>query len=150
MEQAQPTQTDWDVGAHHHVHFEEPDILVATLKGWIELEHAQTFIDITRKLASRGPVYWVVHMQEMEGYPYPRLRPEARTYLADHSQSDWFKGILHVGGGILQRITIKGLTLAMMLTGSRSRFETIFPDTMEDAWAMIDAHRAKPSSSGKS
>lgn len=141
MAQPPTPSTEWAVGTHH-LRFEEPDILVATLREWITEAHAQQFIDISRQLAARQPVYWVVHQVPTADFPYPRLEPKARQYLAKHSNSDWFKAIVHVGGGLLQHITIKGLTVALMLTGTR-RFESEFKGSLEEARAWIEAHRAK-------
>lgn len=146
MAQLPIPSTEWVVGTHH-LRFEEPDILVATVREWITEAHAVEFIDISRQLASRHPVYWVVNQEATKEFPYPRLEPKARQYLARHSCSDWFKGIVHVGGGLLQHITIKGLTLALMLTGTR-RFESEFKDSLEEARAWIEEHRAKSSSPG--
>jgi hypothetical protein len=136
----------WIVGNHELI-FEPPDTLRAIIRGWITYEDGVKWVAIMRDLA--GPdlvprtVYCVVQMTPMPGFPYPRLSQEARQYLAKESSSDWFKAIVYVGGGILQKITAKGLTVAMLLSG-RKRFDVEFVDSQEKAMQWIEAHRKAP------
>lgn len=134
--------SEWCVGTHH-VEFKSPDILVARLRGWITGDDARQLVELTQAAGSHEPVYFVVSMEPMEGFPFPRLSVEGRRYLAANARSEWFKAILHVGGDIPQKITIKGLTLALMLTGIRTRFESVFPADLVSALAWIEEHRLK-------
>lgn len=133
---------EWIVG-NHHLRFEPPDLLWARVRGWITAEDAPEWVKIMSQLSAAGPVYCVVLMEPMEGFPYPRLSQEARQYLARNSNSDWLKGLIFVGGGLLQRITAKGLTVAMLLSG-RKRFDVEFVDTLAQAQQWIARHRATP------
>ncbi|MBZ4421905.1 hypothetical protein [Myxococcus sp. RHSTA-1-4] len=131
---------EWIVG-NHQLRFEPPDILWTTVRGWITAEDAPKWVDIIREVSAAGPVYCVVLMTPMPDFPYPRLSQEARQYLARNSNSDWLKGMVFVGGGLLQRITAKGLTVAMLLSG-RKRFDVEFVDNLEQAQRWLDRHRA--------
>ncbi|NMO14759.1 hypothetical protein HPC49_29525 [Pyxidicoccus fallax] len=133
---------EWVVG-NHQLRFESPDILWTRVRGWITAEDAPRWVDILREVTSRGPVYCVVEMVPMEGFPYPRLSQEARQYLARNSSSDWFRGMVYVGGGLLQKITAKGVTMAMLLSGKK-RFDVEFVDSVEAARKWIDRNRATP------
>lgn len=130
---------EWTAG-NHQLRFEPPDTLWAVVRGWITPEDGVKWVDIMREVASTGPVYCVVQMTPMPQFPYPRLSQEARQYLAKHSNSDWLKAIVYVGGGILQKITAKGLTVAMLLSG-RNRFEVEFVSNQEEAVKWIARHR---------
>lgn len=121
----------WFVG-NHEICFEPPDVLWVKVRGWITAEDAPQWVDIMREVNAAGPVNCVVQMEPMPGFPYPRLSQEARQYLARNSSSDWFKSMVYVGGGLLQKITAKGLTVAMLLSGRR-RFAVEFVDTQEAA-----------------
>ena len=122
---------EWTVG-NHHIRFEPPDVLWATVRGWITAEDAPKWVEIILEVTATGSVNCVVQMEEMEGFPQPRLSQAARQYLAKHSSSDWFKSMIFVGGGLLQRITAKGLALAMLLSGNQ-RFAIEFVDSPEKA-----------------
>src|SRR5687768_14868253 len=109
MEQPQT----WFVG-NHEICFEPPNILGVKVRGWITAEDAPKWVDIMREVTATGRVHCMVQMEPMPGFPYPRLSTEARQYLARNSNSDWLRSMVFVGGGLLQRITAKGLTLALM------------------------------------
>ncbi|WP_163992550.1 hypothetical protein [Pyxidicoccus caerfyrddinensis] len=134
----------WIVGNHELI-FEPPDTLRAIIRGWITYEDGVKWVAIMRDVTTPGPVsvYCVVQMTPMPEFPYPRLSQEARQYLAKQSSSDWFKAIVYVGGGILQKITAKGLTVAMLLSG-RKRFDVEFVDSQEKALQWIEEHRKAP------
>ena len=132
----------WIVGNHELI-FEPPDTLRAIIRGWITHEDGVKWVEIMREVAATGPVYCVVQMTPMPDFPYPRLSQEARQYLAKEKTSDWFKAIVYVGGGLLQKITAKGLTVAMLLSGMK-RFDVEFVDSQEKALQWIAEHRKAP------
>lgn len=134
---------EWSFG-NHQVRFEPPDVAVAHLRGEVTEEDARRLMEIAREVASAQPAYFVVNMQPLEGFPFPRLSAGARKHLVDHNSSDWYRALLYVGGGLMQKITLKGLSMALLLTG-RQRFETVFVDSVEEARARIVAHRERES-----
>lgn len=135
MEQPQT----WFVG-NHEICFEPPDVLTVKVRGWITAEDAPKWVDIMREVTATGLVHCVVKMEPMPGFPYPRLSTEARQYLARNSNSDWLKSMVFVGGGLLQRITAKGLTVALLVSGRRP-FAVGFVDTPEEARTWLAKQR---------
>ncbi|QSQ25665.1 STAS/SEC14 domain-containing protein [Pyxidicoccus parkwayensis] len=131
---------EWIVG-NHQLRFEPPDIHWAIVRGWITKEDGEKWVELLRDMTSTGPVYCVVRMTPMPGFPQPRLSQEARQLLAKHASSDWFKAMVYVGGGLLQHITAKGLTVAMLLSGKK-RFDVQFVKDDDEARQWIKAHRS--------
>ena len=132
---------EWIVG-NHQLRFEPPDTHWAIVRGWITQEDGEKWVKLLDEMTSTGPVYCVVQMTPMPGFPQPRLSQEARQHLARHSKSDWFKAFVYVGGGLLQHITAKGLTVAMLLSGKK-RFDVEFVKSEDEARKWIAEHRKR-------
>ncbi|MBJ6760872.1 hypothetical protein DRW03_16985 [Corallococcus sp. H22C18031201] len=117
-------------------------MLWATFRGPVSVEDSKQIVDIARATATGEPLYLVADL----GVSSLSVAP--RKYLAEHINPEWFRAIVFVGGGMAQKAVTKALMVALLFTG-RTRFDTEFLHSLDDARAWIDAHRARTAQSAK-
>lgn len=126
---------EWTIGTHR-VWLEPPDVLVVKYDGDVQLADAQRVIDIFREVGSQTPFHALVHFGEA------KLHKDARDYMAQQAHAEWFKGIVGVGGNMVQRAISKTMMVALYITG-KWNVESDFVETEEQARAALTRQRAK-------
>jgi hypothetical protein len=128
-------QREWVV-RKHKAHFEEPDLLIVKMNGSTDLEDAKGLTEIYRELGTQQPFFVIVDVTNS------LTDSEARGYFAKHIDLAWFRAILFVGTGMVEKALGKAMMAAFSFTG-RSKTEFMFPATLEEARALLDKLRAK-------
>ncbi|MCP3103104.1 hypothetical protein LZ198_29920 [Myxococcus sp. K15C18031901] len=125
---------EWSHGVQR-AWFEAPDILWARFRGAINEDTSRWSCAIYREVASRGRFYLAADIADSH------LSAESRRYVVANTKADWFRGIIYIGAGVEQRVTTKSLMVGTMLGGTQ-RLDMTYADTLEEARAWVEAHRA--------
>lgn len=126
---------EWSIGKHR-VWLEPPDVLVVKYDGDVRLADAQRVIDIFREVGSQAPFHAVIHFGEAT------LEKDARAHMMQEARAEWFKGVVGVGGSMVQRAVSKTMMVALYITG-KWPVESDFVETEEQARAAITRQRSK-------
>lgn len=124
----------------HRAHFEEPDLLVLKLGGPVGIEDAKVLTELYRELGTRQPFFAII---DVRGAP---ADAEARSYYTREVHLDWFRGVVYVGTGVIERAIGKAMAVAFSFAG-RWKTEFLYANTVEEARGLIDRLRAKQASS---
>jgi hypothetical protein len=125
---------EWTFG-DHRARFEAPDVVVMLLSGPTRLEDAQRIVDIYREVGSRQPLFGISHVANTS------FDKDVRAYFAQHARAEWFRGIVVIGAGFVQRAAVKAVTMALYFTG-KWKADIEFADSEEAARALIERKRA--------
>jgi hypothetical protein len=125
---------EWTIG-RHQAHFEEPDLLVVKLGGPVGIEDAKAMTALYRELGTQ-PFFAIV---DVTGSP---ADAEARSYYTREVHLDWFRGVVYVGTGVVERAIGKAMAVAFSFAG-KWKTEFLYADTVEQARGLIERMRAK-------
>lgn len=126
---------EWTIGTHR-VWLEPPDVLVVKYDGNVHLEAARQVIDIFREVSAQTPFHALIH------FGGATLHKDARDHMVQHARAEWFKGIIGVGGTMVQRAVSKAMMVGLYITGKWT-VESDFVETEEQARAALTQQRAK-------
>ena len=127
-------QQEWTQG-EQRAWFEPPDILWARFRGAITVETSQWSCAVYREVGTAHRFYLAADISGSQ------LSPESRRYLVENAKSEWFRGLVYIGAGLDQKATTKSLMVGSMLGGG-SPLDLVYVDTLEQARAWIEQHRA--------
>jgi hypothetical protein len=126
---------EWTIG-RHQAHLEEPDLLVVKLGGPTGIADARALTELYRELGSHQPIFAIINVT---GSP---ADAEARSYYTREARPEWFRAIVYVGAGVVERAVGKAMAVAFSFAG-RSKTEFLYASTQEEARGLIDQLRAK-------
>ena len=121
----------------HHAHFESPDILVAAFNGPIGMDEVKRTAELYQQTFLRHGRYYLI-----ADIGRSQIDAEGRKYLSEHNRSESFHGVTDLGADTLQKTFGKAIALALLFTG-KTTFDTAFVNTVDEARAYIDQHRAR-------
>ena len=133
-------QSEWSIGQHRE-DFEEPDLLVGKMGGPVNLEDAKALTEIYRELGTRRPIFVIVDVKDSPA------NAEARSYFTQQLRQEWFRGVVFVGAGMLEKAIGKAMTVAFYFTG-KWKSEFLFAETLEEARTLVDRMRTRQSAKG--
>lgn len=126
---------EWTIG-RHQVWLEPPDVLVVKYDGDVHLADAQRVMEIFREVSAQTPFHAMVH------FGGATLHKDARDHMVQQARAEWFKGVIGVGGNMVQRAVSKAMMVALYITGKWT-IESDFVETEEQARAALTRQRAK-------
>jgi hypothetical protein len=126
---------EWSFGKHR-IWLEPPDVLVVKYDGDVRLEDAQRVMEVFREVGSRTPFHAIIHFGEAD------MHKDARAHMMQQARAEWFKGLVGVGGNMVQRAVSKTMMVALYITG-KWPVESDFVETEEQARAAITRQRTK-------
>lgn len=126
---------EWTIGKHQ-VWLEPPDVLVVKYDGDVHLADAQRVMEIFREVSAQTPFHAMVH------FGAATLHKDARDHMVQQARAEWFKGVIGVGGNMVQRAVSKAMMVALYITGKWT-IESDFVETEEQARAALTRQRAK-------
>lgn len=137
-------QREW-ASATFRGHFEAPDLLVATFSGHVDLEGARQASEMYRQAAEQGPCFALIDITGST------ISADARDHFVKTLGPEWFRAVIYVGAGVVQRTMTKAMTLAFYFTG-KWKTEFHFADSEAEARALVaklrEKQRAPHSASG--
>jgi len=133
-------QRQWAFGVCR-ARFEEPDLLLLHYGGLTGLEDARRTIELYREVGTERPFFALIDIARAS------LTPEAWDCLAREGRPEWFRGIIFIRAGVVQKAVTKALGLALQAVGKWT-LSFHFVDTEEAARALADTLRAPHSAPG--
>ena len=128
-------QREWVFGTHR-AHFEEPDVLLVDFNGAVVLEDAKRVISLLLEVATQGPVFIVVDIDNST------IDKAARDCFSKETSPERLRGVIYVGSHRLQMASAKAVAFALYLTG-KLKGDVDFVTTMKAAREIIERKRAK-------
>jgi len=128
------SKREWVFGACRVV-LEEPDVLLVN-PGPTSLEVARFLVDLYRELGSQRPLFLIVMIK---GHP---LTMEARGYFRQHIHTEWFRSVIFIGAGIMERALGKALYAGGVFIRAW-KADIYYVHTEEEARVRLSQLRAK-------
>lgn len=129
---------EWVIG-QHKAHFEEPDLLIAKMGAPVGIEDAKRLTALYRELGTAQPYFIIL---DVTGCPADAA---ARSHFTREIRLEWFRGVVYVGAGLVERAVTKAMTVAFLFMG-RTKLEFSYAKTIEEARGLIEQMRARQSS----
>lgn len=126
---------EWS-SAEFRGYFEAPDLLLATFTGDVDLETARQASEMYREAAASGPCFAILDITGSS------ISAEAREHFIQALGPEWFRAVIYVGAGVVQRTMTKAMMLAFYFTG-KWKPEFHFADSEAEARALVEALREK-------
>ncbi|QSQ24473.1 hypothetical protein JY651_05840 [Pyxidicoccus parkwayensis] len=126
---------EWTCGVQRSW-FEPPDILWQRFRGVAALEETRWSVEVYRQVATHGPFYAAIDVTGSE------LTSESRKFLVDNVRTEWLRGVVYVGAGLIQRAVSKGLMLTYLFD-KRPHYEVAFANSLDEARHWIERQRTQ-------
>jgi hypothetical protein len=127
-------RTEWSFG-RHQARFAPPDLLWVRFNGPTSFEEAKASVDICQEVGSVQPFFLLIDVGEST------IDAKSRDYIVQSLKQEWFRGIIYIGLGMVQRAMAKALVVALYFT--RWRVDIDFVATEQDALALLAKKREK-------
>ncbi len=112
-------------------------MLFVRMGGPVGADDARALINIYRELAAAQPFFAIM---EVSGFA---ANAEARKVFTQELRQEWFRGMIFVGAGMVERAVTKAMTVALYLAG-KWRMDFLYTDTTDQARDTVSRLRAKP------
>jgi hypothetical protein len=136
-----PVHREWKIEGYT-LNFEPPDLLMVEFRGPLSMEGTIRLVDVYREVAESQPYFMVADMKEAEP-----LDPECGRYISEHVSFEWVRGVIYVGGRLVNKAVAKGIVLAAQLPEQQVDPRTLakihFVSTMDQAHHLIARMRAQ-------
>ncbi|HYO52191.1 hypothetical protein [Archangium sp.] len=130
-----PQRREWSIGTHH-AWFESPDVLWMKIRGATSLEDAIAILEVYREAGSQHPVFLVTDLSEATSVDL-----KARDHISWNVRLEWFRGVIYIGAGLMQRAVASSMTFLHSVTG-RPAIVQHFVSTENEARALIAKERS--------
>ncbi|MDY7230262.1 hypothetical protein [Hyalangium rubrum] len=127
---------EWRFGLQY-LRLEPPNVLWMKCHSTTTLEEAHRVLEVLREQGSQRPLIGVVDVRGA------MLDSEVGNLLAREMKPQWFRAIIYVGAGFLQKALIKTLVVALYFNHRWTR-EIRYADSEEEARALVAQLRAHP------